>query len=144
MRHHGFTLIELLVTIAVMAIIATIALPGFQSMMASNRVASDHNEILSGLNYARSEAIKRREHVTFKAEETAPWTYEVSAGNTVLRFRNGASHVIGVSGDLEISFNSRGRVESPACIGGCSITIHHASADDKTVNISRFGRVGRG
>ncbi|EWH00614.1 GspH/FimT family pseudopilin [Halomonas sp. BC04] len=143
MRQHGFTLIELLVTIAVMAIMATIAVPGFQSMIASNRLASDYNEILSGLNYARSEAIKRREDVTFKAESTAPWSYEVTASN-MLRSRTGSSGSVEVSGDLEISFNSKGRVESPACTGGCSIMIGHTSAGDRTINISSFGRVGRG
>ncbi|RUA22883.1 prepilin-type N-terminal cleavage/methylation domain-containing protein [Billgrantia gudaonensis] len=61
MRQRGFTLIELLVTIAVIVIMATIAIPGFQRMMATNRLNSGYNEILSGLYLARSEAIKRRE-----------------------------------------------------------------------------------
>ncbi len=51
---RGFTLIELLVTLAVAIIIMTIAVPSFHHMMAVSHVASDHNVVLSGLNYARS------------------------------------------------------------------------------------------
>src|SRR5690554_7951075 len=76
-RNFGFTLIELLVTIAVMAIIATIAVPGFQSMMARNQLASSYNEILSGLYLARSEAIKRRQNVSFEVMASSPWEYRV-------------------------------------------------------------------
>jgi len=139
----GFTLIELLVTLAVMVILATVAVPGFQSMMASNRLASDFNEIFTGLNFARSEAIKRRENVTFKIESGKPWSYEVTASNTI-RTRAGSSGSVEASGDLEITFNSRGLVESPDCSDdGCSIIVNHLSVGSRTISISSFGRVGR-
>lgn len=104
MRHHGFTLIELLVTIAVMVIIATIAVPGFQNMMISNRLASDYNEVLTGLNLARSEAIKRRETVDFIVVNGSVSGYQIKVGEKILRERLISSGIAGVE---EISFSCR-------------------------------------
>lgn len=136
MRHSGFTLIELLVTIAVMTIVATIAVPGFQGMMASNRLAADYNEILAGLNMARSEAIKRRETVDFLVMTPAKSGYQIKIDEEVLRERSLESAITGLE---KVSFNNLGR--APAC--GCVITIEY-SGEEKKVNVSSFGRVGRG
>ncbi|MCF7750847.1 GspH/FimT family pseudopilin [Bacillus subtilis subsp. subtilis] len=56
----GFTLIELMVTIAVVAILAAIAFPSFQSTLRSNRVASGSNEASGLVALARSEAIRNK------------------------------------------------------------------------------------
>ncbi|WP_323133301.1 GspH/FimT family pseudopilin [Marinobacter sp. F3R08] len=62
-KHSGFTLIELMIVVVLISIIATIAVPGFQSMIESNRLTSTANGTLGLLNYARSEAVKRGEPV---------------------------------------------------------------------------------
>ncbi len=59
MLHKGFTLIELIVTISVVAILLTIAIPNFQTFVLNNRLTGQANDMLTALNYARSEAIKR-------------------------------------------------------------------------------------
>lgn len=60
---HGFTLIELMIVVALLAIISAFALPAFQSFIASNRLTSEANELLAGLNLARSEAVRTQRHV---------------------------------------------------------------------------------
>lgn len=58
--YTGFTLIELLVTLAVLAIISTMAIPAFGDMLERNRLTGQTNELVSVLNLARTEAIRRQ------------------------------------------------------------------------------------
>lgn len=60
----GVTLIELTVTLAVAAILLTIAVPSFQSVMRTNRIAAVTNELSTALQLARSEAVTRGTRVT--------------------------------------------------------------------------------
>jgi len=61
----GFTMVELMVTIAVMAILAAVAVPSMQGILASSRLTSDANDVLAALNLARSEAIRLNRRVVF-------------------------------------------------------------------------------
>ncbi len=61
---RGFTLVELLVTVSVLSVLLAIAVPSFQGTIASNQLTSRTNELVSALNLARSEAIRRGARVT--------------------------------------------------------------------------------
>ncbi len=62
-RSFGFTLVELIITLAVAAILTTIALPSFRNIMANQRQSGFINEFSGILGYTRSEAIKRSAQV---------------------------------------------------------------------------------
>lgn len=59
----GFTLLELLITVAVAAILAALAAPGFASLINSNRLSAQANEVVASLQLARTEAIKQNRRV---------------------------------------------------------------------------------
>ena len=55
----GLTMIELLVAIAILAILLSIAVPSFITFVQNSRLVGQTNDLVTSLNYARSEAIKR-------------------------------------------------------------------------------------
>jgi len=63
MRSRGFTLIELLVILTISAILVAMAVPSFQAMIRTNRISGASNSMLSALDLARSEAIRRGANV---------------------------------------------------------------------------------
>lgn len=64
-RQVGFTLMELMATIAVLGVLTALAVPSFTSMINGNRLTAQANELLSGIQYARAEAIRNNSRVTF-------------------------------------------------------------------------------
>lgn len=63
-NQHGYTLIELMVTIAILAILLTIAVPSFTSVINSNRLEAQASEIAISLQSARSEALRLNRSVS--------------------------------------------------------------------------------
>ena len=58
-HQQGFTLVELMITVLVAAILLTIAVPSFTTLIRKSNVSSASNALLSDMEYARSEAITR-------------------------------------------------------------------------------------
>lgn len=61
MKQHetGFTLIEMMVTVAIVAILASLALPSFRTMLVKRAVVAAADTMVTDFRYARSEALKR-------------------------------------------------------------------------------------
>jgi type IV fimbrial biogenesis protein FimT len=62
-KWQAFTLIELMIVLGVAAILATMAAPAFWNMIQNSRTTTQANELVTAINLARSEAIKRGERV---------------------------------------------------------------------------------
>lgn len=119
----GFTLLELIITLSVTVILLTIVVPAFAQLIASTRITTAVNELLSVIHLTRSEAIKRSTRVALcpSSNGTAcandpEWEHgwiafvdndadrELDTGEEVLRYHDG------FSAQLSIRSGSRTRI----------------------------------
>jgi type IV fimbrial biogenesis protein FimT len=124
----GFTLVELMTTVAVVAILSTIAYPSFQGILRSNRMAATSNQLIGALSLARSEAVMNTRGAGVCAStvgtscDGSAWTQgwmvwsdpnrsgTFDSGDTVLRFTEGRTDLRATSNQpLSIGFDGRGR-----------------------------------
>jgi prepilin-type N-terminal cleavage/methylation domain-containing protein len=108
----GFTLVELLVVLAIIAIIATVAVPAFQDMIKTNAVASQNNELVALIQYARSEAVRSGAsvEVAILNSETETTGWSVSIPN-LRETANPRMELTSTTATLV--FNNRGYLEDP-------------------------------
>lgn len=127
-RASGFTLIELMIAIAVLAILVVAAVPSFEFIRNTSLLATGSNDVVAGLQTARTEAIRRGLPVALCRSENG--TSCSAAGgvwggwmvyadlNRSGAFENGTDEII-QSGEL----NTRLQVEAGGGIPGVGNTI---------------------
>lgn len=59
----GFTIIEMIITVALLAVMLAVAVPGFGNLYQSNNLATASNRFVSSLALTRNEAISRNASV---------------------------------------------------------------------------------
>jgi type IV fimbrial biogenesis protein FimT len=74
-NNTGFTLIELMVTVVIAGIVLGIGIPSFNESIRNSRLTTSANELITALNLAKSEAIKRGVQVTMtrKSASSKHW-----------------------------------------------------------------------
>ena len=153
---RGFSVVELLVALAVAGILVGVGIPAFNGFVDQQRLTTYTNDMISGLAYARSEAVKLGGVVSLVAAAPAAdneWGggYCVAVGvpadctGTVLRRFDAAvaatvNAVDGLNNVGAISFNARGLL-----VGGVGGDVQVCSTDasvtaGRTVNVSVIGR----
>lgn len=110
----GLTLVELMVVIVVFAILATIGIPSFTNLVANNRATAAANEVLSTLQFARSEAVKRNEDIiaepTSATDWSGGWTVFRDVNNDELRSRHAQHTSVTITGPSQLRFRPAGNV----------------------------------
>ena len=61
-RQTGFTLVEMLVVVAIVALVAAMAMPGFTEMIRSNKTGTARNSIRTALAAAQAHAAKTQKY----------------------------------------------------------------------------------
>jgi type IV fimbrial biogenesis protein FimT len=94
---RGFSAVELMVTVALLAVVATLAVPALQTLLQNNRAAAIANDLVSAIRLARSEAVTRAQQVTLcpstdgtscanSTNWASGWLVRNAAGATVKAF----------------------------------------------------------
>lgn len=136
----GFTLVELLVTLAVAAILATIAVPGFQSMLATSDLNAAQESFVQILKEGRAMAISRSTIATVTIAGKVA-TLTLADGSSPATSVT-ASNRVGVNADATYTFDPSGiatRVSVPSSIVLNVPSITGISA--RTITVTTTGQI---
>lgn len=155
-KQSGLTLIELIVGMAILAILATTAVPSFVDFVRRNRLATQTNDLVTAINIARSEAVKRSQQVSICASGdqatcsgSTDWTDgwivfrdTGSAGSPtvdeVLRTWPARDQSMVLDGPAQLQYDGDGSVVSPA-----TFTLYYSGCNGQSKREIEISAVGR-
>ena len=142
LKARGFSLIELMTAITIMAIGATLAAPAVSAMVTNYRVRGTAESILAGINYARSEAVRRNTPVKFTlVPDGSAWTISQVSPATTLQSRSNvdaSGTTVTVTGSaMAVTFLPTGLVQSGTQLG--QVTVSGTVGGTKSRRINIFG-----
>lgn len=120
---RGFTLVELMITIALLAIVATIAVPNFVQFIRNNQVQAKADELKTFLQYARGQAVTTRKTYEVDTTTTA-WELKPQGGavERKLEFNTAQAKPLTNPSSLTLTFTPNGMTTSSAKITVCRDT----------------------
>lgn len=153
----GFTLIELMVTIAVAAVLLTLAAPSFMDTIRRNSATTQANELLAALHVARSEAVMRGREVAIcpRASQASNscggatdwingWVVRAVGDTDPLRIGDPLRPgTIFDAGEALITFEANGGARFASNANGDRILKFSLDEDEQTVRVVRINRLGR-
>ncbi|APU47554.1 pilus assembly FimT family protein [Acinetobacter junii] len=137
-KNRGFTLIELMVTIAILAIIATLAAPAFSNMALAQNFNKSTQNLVAQLNQARSTAVLERRSVEVKLNSSAADTA------SILNWQPEGSAILKTGSPTSITFLLSGSVKNfDADIKNKPFVVCNKSGGNKSkrIDISLMGTV---
>jgi type IV fimbrial biogenesis protein FimT len=160
---RGFTLIELMITIAIGAVLVALAAPSFRSYTAKKKIEGTLAELVTDIQFARSEAVSRNATVRLTtgtncyavhlASGTASSSCAVTPSTASLRSVSvDDTSSVSLAADGALTYIDFDSVRGEATFGGLASTVTEAainvtsgslvsSAFNFRARVSKFGRV---
>lgn len=133
---RGFTLIELMVTIAVLAIIATLAAPSFNNILLKQNLNKSTHELTLVLTQARAKAALDRREITVQLNTTA-----TADTNTQLNWMPQGKAILKSGSPTSLVFLPNGLVKDATTDMNFIICEQSDGSLSKMVSISRMGTI---
>lgn len=133
-RHRGFTIIELMIAVVILSIFIMLAAPSFAAWIMNTRIRTTTESVVSGLQLARNEAVRRNLAVQFVLGTGTDWKVcvNLTAGvcpddTNLIQARavgegSNSSITIVASNGNTVSFNSFGQMTVPAVMGNSVVS----------------------
>jgi len=161
--NRGFTLVELMVTLAIAAIVMSVAVPSFATFIQNNRQTTNINGLVIALNFARAEATTRQQRVTVcksadgaACASSGDWSQgwivfadpvdpkgSVDAGDNIVRVTGALTGVTSFSGNVpvadSVSFKPQGLIDGIA--GTITLCDSRGASHAAATIISLGGRI---
>ena len=139
----AYTLLELMIVIAIAGILTAVAVPNFTTMIKNNCLTTKTNNLVTHLQYARSEATKRKENITLTPKSgtvdwSSGWTITDASANIIKDMTPTSCSTTTLTGSATSFFyRSTGFINSAGSFDVC---------DNRTLEIGRqivISTVGR-
>ena len=141
-RESGFTILELMTVVVIVGVVVAVALPNYQIMVKNNCMTTSVNTLITNLQLARSEAIKRRQNVSIVAAAggwSDGWTIQDAGANTLrdVTLTCNATTITETGGDTTFVYRSTGFIDAPGTFDVCD---DRTGETGRQVTINTVGR----
>ena len=135
----GFTLIELMLSLTILGILLAVAVPSFREYQANQAVRSAASQLVSAMNFARSEAVKRNVATGVTVSAKGDWNtgWQVTSADVTLMDFVGPAGVRIDTTVSSLTYQGTGRPE-----GAVSFTVAPVDAEvlSQCVRVSGSGK----
>lgn len=153
--NRGFTVVELMVTVAIAAVLVSIAVPSMSNLLRAARLSSQTDLLVSTLSLARLEAVKRRTNFLVCGASNpstatnctgvvaADWSngWVVFDGTNVTQRADGKTALTVTTAATSIIFN--GTLGNSTAGGVTSFTLCVSGEKQQQVDVSISGHVSK-
>ncbi len=165
----GISIVELVISLAVVSILATTGVPAFSSFIQSNRLNESSFDMLTTINLARTEAVKRRTRVVLcrSADPTLPtpscggsantWTtgwLVFASGDSNSTYEAGTDTLLGIglvdssnvtvitntTSNNSLEYNSDGTTNESGGTARFAVCDKRGGAQGRQINVPPHGR----
>lgn len=140
-RQRGFTLVEAIVTVSIAAILATVAVPAFNGIIANQRAKTLASALYATLSKTRSEALTLNGNVTLqpKAGGWGNGWQMLDPNNNVLDDYTTTSGIT-IAGPAAVTYRASGRLPAGAAPMFQISTTSGATVNYQCVSVDLGGR----
>jgi len=140
---RGFTIVELLVAVTILAIGASLAVPGAATMLANRKVQAVAQSIVDGLNHARAEAVRRNTPVRFTLRDDGWSVAQAGSGDVLQSYASAdwSALLLAHTGGTTVTFLPTGLLQGGTQLSQVTVTSPVDDARTRRVNVFGGGLI---